>query len=69
MNEVIFEPIAFFAILACVFLVKSSLLLNEAISLYCDAIYVVPTPYNAQSKGIARELEIAEKNGIEILEV
>ena len=41
----------------------------EALLLSCDAIYVVPTPYNAQSKGIARELEIAEKNGIEILEV
>ena len=40
----------------------------EALLLACDAIYIVPTHYNAQSKGIARELEIAEKNGIEILE-
>jgi len=41
----------------------------EALLLVCDAIYVVPTPYNAQSKGIAQELEIAKKNGIKILEV
>ena len=37
----------------------------EALLLACDFIYVVDTPYNAQSKGIARELESAEKNGIE----
>ena len=41
----------------------------EALLLACDAIYVVPTPYNDLSKGIARELEIAEKNGIKILGV
>lgn len=37
----------------------------EALLLACDFIYVVDTPYNAQSKGIARELEIAAKNGID----
>ena len=41
----------------------------EALLLACDFIYVVDTPYNERSKGIARELEIAAKNGIEILEV
>ena len=40
----------------------------EALLLACDFIYVVDTPYNEQSKGITRELEIAYKNGIEILE-
>lgn len=38
MNELVFEPIAFFAILACVFAVKSVILVNEAISLYCDIL-------------------------------
>lgn len=38
MNEVIFEPIAFFAILACATLVKCVLLAKEAISLYCEIL-------------------------------
>ena len=37
----------------------------EALLLACDFIYVVDTPYNERSKGIARELEIAAKNGID----
>lgn len=41
----------------------------EALLLACDFIYVVDTPYNEQSKGIARELDIAAKNGINILYV
>lgn len=39
----------------------------EALLLTCDCIYVIDTPYNHGSKGIAMELEIAAKNGIEIL--
>ena len=33
----------------------------EALLLACDAIYIVPTPYNAQIKGIANEIEIVKK--------
>lgn len=40
----------------------------EELLLSCDAIYVVQTDYNEDSRGIARELEIAAKNGIKILE-
>jgi hypothetical protein len=40
----------------------------EALLLSCDAIYVVNTPYNQDSKGIARELEIAKAHDIPILE-
>lgn len=39
----------------------------EALLLACDFIYVVDTPYNEQSKGIARELEIAKAHNIPIL--
>lgn len=39
----------------------------EALLLACDFIYVVDTPYNKHSKGIARELEIAAKNGIDLM--
>ena len=41
----------------------------EALLLGCDFIYVIQTPYNKDSKGIARELEIAQKHGIPILYV
>ena len=36
----------------------------EALLLACDYIYVVETPYNDKSKGIARELELAQQYGI-----
>ena len=36
----------------------------EALLLGCDYIYVVQTPYNDKSKGIARELELAQQYGI-----
>lgn len=36
----------------------------EALLLGCDFIYVVQTDYNKDSKGIARELDIAQKHGI-----
>lgn len=39
----------------------------EALLLSCDYIYVVDTPYNKDSKGIARELELAKKHGIKVL--
>ncbi len=39
----------------------------EALLLSCDAIYVVNTTYNKDSKGIARELEIAKAHNIPIL--
>jgi len=39
----------------------------EALLLSCDYIHVVHTPYNKESKGIARELELAKKHGIETL--
>ncbi len=41
----------------------------EALLLGCDFIYVVQTDYNKYSKGIARELEIAQRHGISILHV
>ena len=39
----------------------------EELLLSCDAIYVVPTDYNKDSKGIARELEIAKAHNIPII--
>lgn len=39
----------------------------EELLLSCDAIYVVPTDYNKDSKGIARELEIAKTHNIPII--
>ena len=36
----------------------------EALLLMCDYIYVVETPYNDRSKGISRELELAQQYGI-----
>lgn len=41
----------------------------EELLLSCDAIYVVETAYNKDSKGIARELEIAKAHNIPILRV
>lgn len=41
----------------------------EELLLSCDAIYVVNTPYNKDSKGIARELEIAKAHNIPIIGV
>lgn len=41
----------------------------EELLLSCDAIYVVETDYNKDSKGIARELEIAKAHNIPILRV
>lgn len=41
----------------------------EALLLGCDFIYVVQTDYNKDSKGIARELEIAQRHGISVLYV
>lgn len=41
----------------------------EELLLSCDAIYVVQTDYNKDSKGIARELEIAKAHNIPILRV
>lgn len=41
----------------------------EELLLICDAIYVVETDYNKDSKGIARELEIAKAHNIPILGV
>lgn len=41
----------------------------EELLLSCDAIYVVETDYNKDSKGIARELEIAKAHNIPILGV
>ena len=39
----------------------------EELLLSCDAIYVVETIYNKESKGIARELEIAKAHNIPII--
>jgi hypothetical protein len=39
----------------------------EELLLSCDAIYVVQTDYNKDSKGIARELEIAKAHNIPII--
>ena len=41
----------------------------EELLISCDAIYVVQTDYNKESKGIARELEIAQRYGIPTLYV
>ena len=41
----------------------------EALLLGCDFIYVIQTPYNKDSKGIAQELEIAKANNIPIIDV
>lgn len=41
----------------------------EALLLCCDALYIVDTPYNEKSKGIDREIELAKKHNIPILEV
>lgn len=41
----------------------------EALLLGCDFIYVIQMPYNKDSKGIARELEIAQRYGIPTLHV
>lgn len=39
----------------------------KTLLLSCDAIYVVQTPRNKESKGIKRELEIAKEHGIPVL--